>query len=376
MPVSASPGGGLLVQVSSLASALFGGGKGGNLNGEQIPQFIPTRLIFTHEHNMILHPEKFPEALVRNLNQTINLHPGFDVLFLDNQDCREVIHETMGGVMVAHFDLEPYGPYKADVCRVAALDKFGGFYLDTDMGIITPVHNAVPPEVTFSTAVEFGYSTADRAKHGGGFFQSFLASVPSHPVLKENERLFQRYYDQKEVIPSGEWMGPVLLRRAFESWYGGSAPAGVVLTQWEGTSSLSSAFVSAWGVAEASEKGTGESRGAGAEEGEMELRGGEEEEESRLLRLDDPKSPPMLHVSYLMEEKKMWGKFAHRPEAPLREGGPFCDFLLFSPLEDKVLGYSRILGVPHCMPFKKEKKKKLRRWTRHGQSDASPLEPK
>jgi len=198
--------------VSSFVASAEGAAEGGSTSA------IPERMVFTYKSN-ILESGK-PKLYYDNVYATISAyreqwgHPaddgrggGADVDFLDDNACRMVVEEVEPQ-LTPFFDSETRGDHKADICRIAALYKSGGYYFDMDLKTVNPV---VPSAATtFATAEEPG---------GEGFFQAFLATVPSHPALKYCLDEMVTFYTNKQRAPMKTGgMGTVTLRRAYEKW--------------------------------------------------------------------------------------------------------------------------------------------------------------
>ena len=80
---------------------------------------IPRRLWFTYKHDLLTNPT--PPILAHNVQKTIEMYrrawndPRAPAKVLDNDDCRDEIQRAEPR-MVAHFDAEPKGMFKADIC--------------------------------------------------------------------------------------------------------------------------------------------------------------------------------------------------------------------------------------------------------------------
>jgi Glycosyltransferase sugar-binding region containing DXD motif len=152
---------------------------------------IPHTLIFTYKTNLL--EEKSPKRLYDNVRNTIRVYreawndKEASVLFLDDQDCLEVIEEVEPRLAI-HFRNEKQGAFKSDICRLAALYTRGGYYFDIDMKTVQAV--PVPSTIAFAS-VKASY---------GGFFQSFLASEPENPIIKKALTHLRDYYDEKESL--------------------------------------------------------------------------------------------------------------------------------------------------------------------------------
>ena len=116
---------------------------------------IPQRLIFTFKTNML--ETRHPVDLYLNVKNTIEVYAEawnttveeVDVMFIDDPLCLELIQEVEPRLL-EYFKVEHVGAFKADICRVAALHLYGGYYFDVD---IEPVKPLFPkPEVNFITS--------------------------------------------------------------------------------------------------------------------------------------------------------------------------------------------------------------------------------
>ena len=214
---------GLRLAVAGLVSSVVAsaeGAEGGSASASAsvVASAIPERMVFTYKSN-ILESGK-PKLYYDNVYATINAyraqwgHPGddgqgggADVDFLDDAACRLAVEEVEPQ-LTPFFDSETRGDHKADICRIAALYKSGGYYFDMDLKTVNPV---VPSAATtFATAEEPG---------GEGFFQAFLATVPNHPALKYCLDEMVTFYTDKQRAPMKTGgMGTVTLRRAYEKW--------------------------------------------------------------------------------------------------------------------------------------------------------------
>ena len=128
---------------------------------------IPHILIFTYSTTL----NNTPIELRNNVRHTIDRYrdfwnePDAPVLYLDNVACRQVLHQVYPS-LVEFFVRETEGMYKGDICRLAALYQYGGYYFDLDLRVIHPVN--LSSTTQFSTCLE--------ASNGAptAFFKPFL----------------------------------------------------------------------------------------------------------------------------------------------------------------------------------------------------------
>ena len=93
--------------------------------------------------------------------------------------------------------------FKADICRVAELYLYGGYYFDIDIGVVKPLDvDALPipteilePTWNLHSIKKNRLEQAEKddiatfvtvVNKQGRFFQAFTASMPRHPVLKRS----------------------------------------------------------------------------------------------------------------------------------------------------------------------------------------------
>ena len=202
---------------------------------------IPRRLIFTYKYNLLNPSKDDPpfdqnDPLTANVLNTIDRYkqywkeadelehasnPDVTISFLSNEDCINVIKKVQPK-LVKHFTKEKRGDLKADICRIAELLQFGGYYFDADISVVEPINlqnlpiqeeeisdpvtqlehlekgseMIVPSEddvVTFATVVNVQ----------GVFFQAFMAAMPNHPTIQRALDYILAYYEGflEDLIP-------------------------------------------------------------------------------------------------------------------------------------------------------------------------------
>lgn len=172
------------------------------------PSPIPHTLMFTYSHNIL--DTKEPPVFYRNVQRTIDLYrkawnePNATVTFLDNPACRRAVQEAYPD-LVPHFDAEKEGKFKGDICRVAALYLWGGYYFDVDLKVVKPI--VLSRGESFVTVLERGQQN---------FFQAFLAAVPGQEVLLESMRLLLEYYKGNHLVRHNK-IGPSTLKDAYDA---------------------------------------------------------------------------------------------------------------------------------------------------------------
>ena len=157
---------------------------------------IPQRLVFTYRTNIL--ETKRPKLLYKNVLESINRYrkswnaPNTVVDFLNDTDCRAVI-QRIEPALTHHFDTEEREKYKEDICRIATLYENGGYYLDLVLQVVDPP--------TFDSPVTFAMATVLEPSHlDPGFFETFLATTPGHPVLRAALNTMLEYYNDTRTL--------------------------------------------------------------------------------------------------------------------------------------------------------------------------------
>jgi len=169
---------------------------------------IPRRLLFTFKDSLL--ETKEPHLLYTNVRSTIAKYreawgePDAPVWFLNDTDCRAAIYATRPRLLM-YFDREVHGPWKADICRVAALYLTGGYYFDVDMETVNPW--MASSKVTFATVMD-----PSRVR----YFQSFLASERRGRMMDEALNEMLAFYENRKTR-LGALLGPDTLKWAVES---------------------------------------------------------------------------------------------------------------------------------------------------------------
>lgn len=183
------------------------------------PPVIPHILWFTYKDNILetKEPNHFYENVLNTIakyNESFRVQ-GYDKEFqvkaMSDTDCEQLIEKAYPS-LTPHFLDEQTGMYRGDICRVAALYIHGGYYFDLDMQVHTPY--IAPPSEVESPVFVTSYDA-----EGTHFFQSFMASTPNNPILKEALNAMLEYYEgRNNECNKGQWcyMGVFTLKQAYD----------------------------------------------------------------------------------------------------------------------------------------------------------------
>ena len=163
-----------------------------------------------------------------NVHEIIAAHPGAAVHFFSDKDCNAALQRVQPK-LAEHFAEERDGRIKSDLCRLAMLSESGGYYFDCDLFVFADARATLQPAARFAMVTAY----RSNASHELSFFQAFLASEQSHPLLHLALEQHQKWYEAKLAhdtnytarIASGKLMGSynlgtLLIRVAYEELAG------------------------------------------------------------------------------------------------------------------------------------------------------------
>jgi hypothetical protein len=168
-----------------------------------------------------------------NVNATHQSLHFDDVFFHNDTNCIVLLEqlESTNGVfngtsLVSAFQSYVDGRIRSDMCRVAMLWKYGGYYFDNDLVLLQDVTRYLLPSTTFATVM----TARQHFGNPAGLFNAFVASAPRHPILTRALILHARYPhwspDDKWRVTQGRKdpnIGTVLLRDAVRHVFGDAA---------------------------------------------------------------------------------------------------------------------------------------------------------
>lgn len=172
---------------------------------------IPRHMVFTYKENLL--ETKTPDVYYKNTINTIRSYreawnmEQAPVYFLNNEACELEISLTEPRLL-KYFRLVS-GENKADICRIAALYRHGGYYFDIDLEVVKPAVVDKKSNVTFVTVQASGLRY---------FFQAFIAVSPKNFILKlALQSMLNHYEGNRHPATKSEHMGPSTLKEAFDA---------------------------------------------------------------------------------------------------------------------------------------------------------------
>lgn len=105
---------------------------------------IPKRLLVTHVSEHTLEPK-----LKHCLKVMKEMHPAWEFMFFSDGDCRDFVRKECPD-FAELYDWYPRAVMRADLFRLLAVHRLGGFYLDTDFLLDSPLDPLLGHSAVFS----------------------------------------------------------------------------------------------------------------------------------------------------------------------------------------------------------------------------------
>ena len=144
---------------------------------------IPRIALFNHKINL-LQNKTYDTEIYDNIQRTLKIVEPYKVIFYSDDDCHYLLGEledewNMKALQNTYVMLLD-GRIKSDMCRLAMLWKYGGFYFDNDIFLLQDLTKNILPTTEFVTC-----KTTTLIRNTPGFFQAFIGSIPRNKVLKQ-----------------------------------------------------------------------------------------------------------------------------------------------------------------------------------------------
>lgn len=152
-----------------------------SIKGDLSQARIPNKLLLSYKQELLPpYTSRSIDDYMRNLNRTLSLHHGIEVLFYDDKDCQQTLARVHSTALARDFADASTGMHKSAMCRLAMLYEHGGYYVDNDIEMLSDVRGAIPTDVSISAVLAL-----PRANPQNTVFDAFLAAEPQHPVIMD-----------------------------------------------------------------------------------------------------------------------------------------------------------------------------------------------
>ncbi|CAE7552693.1 unnamed protein product [Symbiodinium natans] len=174
---------------------------------------IPPNVLFNYKFNVLkatkqqLQENPLLGVMQLNVKHTVGLFGSnvSHVHFWDDDQCISELKQLkqFGGEELAEgFQSLRHGKYKSDLCRLAQLWKYGGYYFDTDILPVKSMRDYLDPDTTFASV---------RGMYSKEIFQAFLAATPKNKLIGENLKSFGKWLKERPRSQEPANIGPKLM---------------------------------------------------------------------------------------------------------------------------------------------------------------------
>ena len=114
----------------------------------------------------------------------LDLHPGWEYLFYDDNDCREIVSRYFPSFLPI-YDSRVADIQRADIFRMMAVYAFGGFYLDIDVECINSLDQLCEFRCVFAEEITLTKEETEKKGHRDPVRVAnyMFGSEPGHPFL-------------------------------------------------------------------------------------------------------------------------------------------------------------------------------------------------
>ena len=177
------------------------------------PGGIPRIIIKTSHYKR----SEFPREMSDSLRKTQNANPGYIILYFDDDDVSEFMHDFSPALHELYKTLVP-GAYKADFFRVCALYQYGGCY--SDIGHTSLVSfDSICGDANVVLVDDMRERARNRWEYAG-VHNALMCVPPRHPFLKMcidaiSEKIRARDYGE-------DWFditGPTIIGKVFNCYF-------------------------------------------------------------------------------------------------------------------------------------------------------------
>eukprot|EP00928_Gymnodinium_smaydae_P044590 TRINITY_DN29734_c0_g1_i1.p1 TRINITY_DN29734_c0_g1~~TRINITY_DN29734_c0_g1_i1.p1 ORF type:complete len:239 (-),score=28.62 TRINITY_DN29734_c0_g1_i1:104-784(-) len=147
-----------------------------------------------------------PANIQANVRRNLALDQGLKLRWLTDADCTAYLQEHYDAELLRLFKKEEKGMLRGDICRAAVLAREGGFYMDLDLQLNSPLSQLIDDTTTFASAFSMD----------GFVLNAILAVKPGCPVMKESLEFTKKWYSN-EIPHADISMGTETIFRALKS---------------------------------------------------------------------------------------------------------------------------------------------------------------
>jgi hypothetical protein len=174
---------------------------------------IPNQLILTGATESI---DEINPQLRNGIDKVLSNNPWLKLRYLGDGACSRYVREHFK-YLADDYDNEPRGEFRGDICRTVVLFHEGGYYMDLDLDLRTPLSELVDNQTSFVSAFSMTNAVARQRMYGGSMLNALMISVPNSKILASTLYHMISWYRGDPSVPWGQtasiYVGTVTLWR-------------------------------------------------------------------------------------------------------------------------------------------------------------------
>jgi len=178
---------------------------------------IPNQLIVTGPTESF---EEITPQLRAGIESALLKNPQLKLRYLGDGQCSKYVREHFK-YLADHYDNEPRGSFRGDICRTVVLFFEGGYYMDLDLDLRVPLSELVDNETSFVSAFSMTNGAARQRMYGGSMLNALMIAVPRSKILASTLYHMISWYKGDPSVPWGRtdsiYVGTVTLWRGLSA---------------------------------------------------------------------------------------------------------------------------------------------------------------
>lgn len=143
---------------------------------------VTPQLLLMSSAESFLH---LPKKVQDNAADILSRSGGVQLRWMSDKTCRAYMQTHHDREMLSFFLKEGLATNRADICRTAVLAREGGFYMDLDVELKTPLDDLVNDKTSFMSIF---------SEHSQTALKSLMAVAPNSPVMEATLLEIRKWY--------------------------------------------------------------------------------------------------------------------------------------------------------------------------------------
>jgi len=178
---------------------------------------IPNQLIVTGPSESL---DEIEPQLRAGIESVLTANPQLTLRYLGDAQCSKYVRKHFK-YLADHYDNEPRGSFRGDICRTVVLFFEGGYYIDLDLALRAPLSDLVDEDTSFVSAFSMENAAARQKMYGGSMLNALMIAVPKSKILASTLFHMISWYKGDPSVPWGRtdgiYVGTVSLWRGLSA---------------------------------------------------------------------------------------------------------------------------------------------------------------